>query len=95
LSRDSYIEYERLYSKRRGSDVSDAFTQLIAEARAWQWQAGLRGDLCEYRSATAALQRACDQLLQAADVVDGLTGTVTPVRPTRAGTCDLGHVAAG
>ena len=38
----------------------------VAQARAWQWWAGLRGDLCEHRSATAALQRACDELRQEA-----------------------------
>lgn len=34
----------------------------VARARAWQLWAALRGDLCEHRSATAALQRACDEL---------------------------------
>jgi hypothetical protein len=46
-----------------GNPAEVAARKRIAEARAWQWQAGLRGDLCEYRSATAALQRACDELL--------------------------------
>jgi len=43
-----------------------AARKRIAQARAWQWWAGLRGDLCEHRSATAALQRACDELRQEA-----------------------------
>ena len=40
--------------------------ERLAQARAWQWWAGLRGDLCEHRSATAALRRACDELRQEA-----------------------------
>jgi hypothetical protein len=43
-----------------------AARKRIAQARAWQWWAGVRGDLCEHRSATAALQRACDELRQEA-----------------------------
>ena len=48
-----------------GSPAEVAARKRIAQARAWQWGAGLRGDLCEHRSATAALQRACDELRQA------------------------------
>src|SRR5215469_3773544 len=47
-----------------GNPAEAAARQRIAQARAWQWRAGLRGDLCEHRSATAALQRACDELTQ-------------------------------
>ena len=43
-----------------------AARKRLAQARAWQWWAGLRGDLCEHRSATAALQRARDELRQEA-----------------------------
>ena len=43
-----------------------AARKRIAQARAWQWWAGLRRDLCEHRRATAALQRACDPLRQEA-----------------------------
>ena len=43
-----------------------AARKRIAQARAWQWWAGLRGDLCEHRSATAALQRPRDDLRKAA-----------------------------
>ena len=46
-----------------------AARKRVAQARAWQWQAGLSGDLCEHRSATAALQRACDELRLALGVV--------------------------
>jgi hypothetical protein len=48
-----------------GNPAEVAARKRIAQARAWQWRAGLRGDLCEHRSATAALQRACDELRQA------------------------------
>ena len=48
-----------------GSPAEVAARKRIAQARAWQWWAELRGDLCEHRSATAALQRACDDLRQA------------------------------
>ena len=48
-----------------GNPAEVAARKRIAQARAWQWWAGLRGDLCEHRSATAALQRACDELRQA------------------------------
>jgi hypothetical protein len=48
-----------------GNPAEAAARKRIAQARAWQWRAGLRGDLCEHRSATAALQRACDELRQA------------------------------
>jgi hypothetical protein len=50
---------------RGGNPAEVAARKRIAQARAWQWWAGLRGDLCEHRSATAALQRACDELRQA------------------------------
>jgi hypothetical protein len=52
-----------------------AARKRIAQARAWQWWASLRGDLCEHRSATAALQRACDELRQAK------TSTPDPTEP--------------
>jgi hypothetical protein len=55
-----------------GSPAEVAARKRIAQARAWQWWAALRGDLCEHRSATAALQRACDELRQAR--------TITPIR---------------
>jgi hypothetical protein len=48
-----------------GNPAEVAARKRIAQARAWQWWAELRGDLCEHRSATAALQRACDELRQA------------------------------
>jgi len=48
-----------------GDPAEVAARKRIAQARAWQWRAGLSGDLCEHRSATAALQRACDELRQA------------------------------
>ncbi len=48
-----------------GNPAEVAARKRIAQARAWQWEAGLRGDLCEHRSATAALQRARDKLMQA------------------------------
>ena len=48
-----------------GNPAAVAARKRIAQARAWQWRAGLSGDLCEHRSATAALQRACDELRQA------------------------------
>ena len=48
-----------------GNPAEAAARKRIAQARAWQWRAGLRRDLCEHRSATAALQRACDELRQA------------------------------
>jgi len=48
-----------------GNPAEVAARKRIAQARAWQWRAELRGDLCEHRSATAALQRACDELRQA------------------------------
>jgi hypothetical protein len=48
-----------------GNPAEVAARKRIAQARAWQWWAGLSGDLCEHRSATAALQRACDELRQA------------------------------
>lgn len=48
-----------------GNSAEAVARQRIAQARAWQWWAGLRGDLCEHRSATAAVQRACDELTQA------------------------------
>ncbi len=47
-----------------GNRAEVAARKRIAQARAWQWWAGVSGDLCEYRSATAALQRACDELRQ-------------------------------
>jgi hypothetical protein len=47
-----------------GNPAEAAARKRIAQARAWQWWAELRGDLCEHRSATAALQRACDDLRQ-------------------------------
>ena len=49
-----------------GNPAEVAARKRIAQARAWQWWAGLRGDLCEHRSATAAPQRACDPLRQEA-----------------------------
>jgi hypothetical protein len=49
-----------------GNPAEVAAWKRIAQACAWQWRAGLRGDLCEHRSATAALQRACDELRQEA-----------------------------
>jgi hypothetical protein len=49
-----------------GNPAEVAARKRIAQARAWQWRAGLRGDLCEHRSATAALQRACAELRQEA-----------------------------
>jgi hypothetical protein len=52
-----------------------AARERIAQARAWQWCAALRGDLCEHRSATAALQRVCDELRQAR------TSTPDPTEP--------------
>lgn len=48
-----------------GNPAEVAARKRIAQARAWQWWAELRGDLCEHRSATAALLRACDELRQA------------------------------
>jgi hypothetical protein len=49
-----------------GGDLAEvAARNRIAQARAWRWWAELRGDLCEHRSATAALQRAHDELRQA------------------------------
>jgi hypothetical protein len=49
-----------------GSNPAEAAARKrIAQARAWQWWAKLSGDLCEHRSATAALQRARDELRQA------------------------------
>jgi hypothetical protein len=48
-----------------GNHAEVAARKRIAQARAWQWWAGLRADLCEHRSATAALQRASDDLRQA------------------------------
>ncbi len=48
-----------------GNPVEVAALKRIAQARAWQWWAELRGDLCGHRSATAALQRACGELRQA------------------------------
>ncbi len=49
-----------------GSNPAEAAARKrIAQARAWQWWAELSGDLCEHRSATAALQRARDELRQA------------------------------
>jgi hypothetical protein len=52
-----------------GNPAEVAARKRIAQARAWQWWAELRGDLCEHRSATAALQRACDELKQARTIV--------------------------
>ena len=49
-----------------GNPAEVAARKRLAQARAWQWWAGLRGDLCEHRSATAALQRARDELRKAA-----------------------------
>ena len=51
-----------------GNPAEAAARQRIARARAWQWRAGLSGDLCEHRSATAALQRACDELAQVSTI---------------------------
>ena len=51
-----------------GDSAEAAARQRIFQARAWQWRAGLSGDLCEHRSATAALQRACDELAQASTI---------------------------
>jgi hypothetical protein len=48
-----------------GNPAEAAARKRIAQARAWQWWAALRGDLCEHRSAAAALQCACDELSQA------------------------------
>jgi hypothetical protein len=49
----------------RGGNLAEvAARNRIAQARAWQWWAELRGDLCEHRSATAALRRAHDELRQ-------------------------------
>ena len=57
----------------RGVNSAEADArQRIAQARAWQWRAELSGDLCEHRSATAALQRACAELTQ--------TSTIAPAR---------------
>ena len=49
-----------------GNPAEVAARKRFAQARAWQWWAGLRGDFCEHRSATAALRRACDELRQEA-----------------------------
>jgi hypothetical protein len=54
----------------------------IAQARAWQWWAELRGDLCEHRSATAAVQRACDELTQVSTIAPA-TGHVTVAEENR------------
>ena len=51
-----------------GNSAETAARQRIARARAWQWWAELRGDLCEHRSATAPVQRACDELRQASTI---------------------------
>jgi hypothetical protein len=51
-----------------------AVRKRIAQARAWQWRAELSGDLCEHRSATAALQRACDELSQARTIAPASSG---------------------
>jgi hypothetical protein len=51
-----------------GNPADVAARKRIAQARAWQWQAELRGDLCEHRSATAALQRARDELSRAESI---------------------------
>jgi hypothetical protein len=57
-----------------GSNPAEAAAQKrIAQARAWQWRAELSGDPCEHRSATAALQRARDELRQ--------TRTIAPASP--------------
>ena len=36
-----------------GNPAEAAARKRIAQARAWQWWAALRGDLCEHRSAAA------------------------------------------
>ena len=59
-----------------GNSAEAAARQRIAQARAWQWWAELRGDLCEHRSATAAVQRACDELTQVSTIAPA-TGHVT------------------
>ena len=45
-----------------GNPAEVAARKRIAQARAWQWWAGLSGDLCGHRTAVAALQRAGDEL---------------------------------
>ena len=65
-----------------GNSAEAAARQRIAHARAWQWWAELRGDLCEHRSATAALQRACDELTQASTIAPA-TGHVTVAEESR------------
>jgi hypothetical protein len=57
-----------------GNLVEAAAQKRIAQARAWQWRAELSGDLCEHRSAKAALQRACDELSQARTVAPASSG---------------------
>jgi len=63
-----------------GDSAEAAARQRIAQARAWQWRAGLRGDLCEHRSATAALQRACDELTQGSTIAPA-TRPASPSAP--------------
>ena len=57
-----------------GNPAEVAARKRIAQARAWQWWARLRGDLCEHRSATAALRRACDELSQARTIAPASSG---------------------
>lgn len=60
-----------------GNSAEAAARQRIAQARAWQWWAELRADLCEYRSATAAVQRARDELAQASTIAPARGHVVT------------------
>jgi len=65
-----------------GNSAEAAARQRLAQARAWQWRAELRGDLCEHRSATAAVQRACDELTQVSTIAPA-TGHVTVAEENR------------
>lgn len=78
-----------------GNPAEAAARKRIAEARAWQWQAGLRGDLCEYRSATAALQRACDELLGGQGGLRGVGGLLVDGDVAAAGRGERPPVPAG
>ena len=65
-----------------GNAAEAAARQRIAQAHAWQWWAELMGDLCEHRSATAALQRACHELTQASTIAPA-TGHITVAEENR------------
>ena len=65
-----------------GNSAEAAARQRIAQARASQWWAELRGDLCEHRSATAAVQRACNELTQVSTIAPA-TGHVTVAEENR------------